>query len=411
MSEVGRRRSLAIAAIAVLALTGLVFLLVDHEPEVRPIASPPERVLAAPAAAGLPAPMAPASPIAGDAIDLCGYGQVARSRADDIQLESRKASERALRRFASRLAASPNERETALGLLLQRSMISYPVLDQDEQSDPRCANSSDCGENKYGAAANNAAEIRNRLVRLAIGSRDSQVYAIALQSCNYVVGVGTGDACSLLSAARWAELEPDNAVPWLLLAGAAQATGNDAARDEAVYRASSAQRFDPHLPNFIGFLQSPDFRGESPQTRSALLDDVFGMEATRTALPYGTLLQYCGFPSVADATRVSVCRDLADLLLKQDPTLLGLTTGVKLAQSAGWSADSVKAWREEKNALLLAAQKAGAAQQTEREGGSCEELARGERWATDYAALGELGVARKFLKESGKAAARSYDLR
>ncbi len=69
-----------------------------------------------------------------------------------------------------------------------------------------------------------------QMARLAIGSQDPVVYALAVEACKTWPAQEYG-SCSLISRAQWAQLDPDNAVPWLELA--AQARENNAADTEA----------------------------------------------------------------------------------------------------------------------------------------------------------------------------------
>jgi len=305
----------------------------------------------------VPRLLVPPPLIAADEIVLCGYGRVKQSALDDIRAEARTAADSTFSRLKVKLAASRDARESALGLYLQGST--------------------------------------DRLAELASGSRDPQVYALAFLSCRY----GTGGACALVSAEQWADIEPDNAAPWLLIANS---THNDVARYEAIYRASAAQRFEAHLPNFLGLLQLPDIRDQAPQTRSVLAEDLFAMQMILPTQPYSSFFRFCNFPSVAEASRIAVCNDLAKLFLERDRTMIGFGVGVKLAQSADWSPDLVNALRERK-AAYQAAVTAAVSQETDKPHSDCEEQAAFERWAADYARLGDRGVAMKFIGETASA--------
>jgi hypothetical protein len=183
----------------------------------------------------------------------------------------------------------------------------------------------------------------------------------------------------------------------MLLAGAAQVSKDSAARNAAVRRASTARQFNPRFPSFFALLQSPDIRAEPPQNRSALADILTGMEQTLPMLSYTPFLQFCADPSVPKADRISVCSNLANLLLKRDRTLLGLAMGLHLGQLAGWVPDVLNALRDEKNALSRATPWAPTEVATD-----CEDLARFEQWAADYAALGQLGAIRKSMAEASE---------
>jgi hypothetical protein len=397
MSGNGRKGLYVLATTMALILGGLIyFLFVVHPPETPETDSASRRPEASnsamPASARL---LAARAALASDEADLCGYGRVKRSVVEDLQVKARVAGDKALSRFAAGLAASKNESDSALGLFLQESLSGKSL---DELAE--CGKTESCGQGTTAPSVRQAAAIQGSLVRLASASQNPQAYALAFQSCGYRTGPGAEGSCALLSAERWAQIEPDNGVPWLLLASTAQAANDFAGRDTAVVRASAARRFDAHLPNFLGLLQSPQIQAETPQIRAALAEDLLGLETTRPAMPYSAFLRFCNYPSTADTGRLRVCSDLADLLLNHDQTLIGLGTGLKLGQSASFPPERLNVLREEKKALDLAAQKQ--AQETG-EGVTCQEITRFEQWAADYAQLGDRGVATKFLEKNGLA--------
>jgi hypothetical protein len=396
MSGDGRKGLYVLATTMALILGGLIyFLFVVHPsetPETDSASRPESSNSAMPASPRL---LAAQPALASDEADLCGYGRVKRSVVEDLQVKARVAADKALSRFAAGLTASKNESDSALGLFLQESLSGKSL---DELQD--CGKAESCGRGMTAPSAEQAAAIQGSLVRLASSGRNPQAYALAFQSCGYRTGPGAEGSCALLSAERWAQIEPDNGVPWLLLASTAQAANDLAGRDTAVVRASAARRFDAHLPNFLGLLQSPQIQAETPQIRAALAEDLLGLETTRPAMPYSAFLRFCNYPSTADTGRLKVCGDLANLLLNHDQTLIGLGTGLRLAQSAGSPPERLNTLREEKKALDLAAQK-----QTQEtgEGVTCQEITRFEQWAADYAQLGDRGVATKFLEKNGLA--------
>ena len=347
----GRKWLFAISATMIVTLVALAyFLFVVHAPEPGQTSSHPGgQASTTPTMPRLQ--VAPPGPIAADETDLCGYGRVKRSAVEDIREEAGKVAEKAFDGLKAKLAASRDPREAALGLYFQGSTAA--------------------------------------LEKLASGSRDPQVYALAFLSCRW-------EACGLPSAEQWADIEPDNAVPWLLIANRAP---NDAARDEAVYRASAARRFDAHFPNFLGLLQLPDIRSQAPQTRSAIAEDLLGLEVTLPGLPYQPFYRFCNFPSVAEGSHMGACNDLAKLLLEHDHTMLGFSVGAKLAQTAGWPPDAIKGLQDEKTQYQTAFT-AAVSEETAKAGSDCEELAAFDRWAANYSSLGDRGVALKYIQES-----------
>jgi len=401
MNPLDSKYLLAIAAIAA-AVIVVAFLVNRHASAARSADPSPAQAAAPPSLGKLPLPLEPTASTTVDEVDVCGYGRVEGSASEEIETTAQTAAERFLGRFAAKLAASPNEHEAALGVFLD-PWILQGIRDEYLQDHPKCNDSQSCQQYASDLAERKTEEIGDAVVKSASGTRDPRLYALALQACGTAFGNAFGGrswaACSLLSVARWAELEPDNGVPWLLVALRA----NDAAaRDQAVYHASTAKRFDAYFPNFAGMLQWPEIRAEAPQIRWAIADELFAMELGRPVLSYGPFLQFCNYPAVADATRIGTCGDLANLLLTQDRTLMGFGTAVRLAQSADWPRDKVDALRDEKEAVYKAAQGGVAAQKPSKAVSDCEDLARLERWSADYAELGQLGVARRLVESTSR---------
>jgi hypothetical protein len=361
MDGEGRKGLLVLATIMALALGALTyFLFVVHPPKTQDTAGSRAAPIAPPTAllpAATPAPLAP------DEDELCGYGRVTQSEADVIRAKARMEADKVFSGLKERLATSRDPHESALGLYLKGSTET--------------------------------------LAALASASGDPQVYALAFLSCNYQASGGT---CALLSAEQWAVVEPDNAVPLLLVA--THHDMNDPAVEEAIYRAAVAKRFDPHFPNFLGLLELPDIQSQAPQTRSVLQDDLLAMRLTLPSLPLQRVYRYCNFPSVADATRIGVCNDLAKLFIERDQTMAGLGIGVKLAQTAAWPQERI----EDLSKTKAEYQEALSAETTQRESqadSDCAELASFDRWAAEYERLGDRGMATKLMAKTASAADRS----
>jgi hypothetical protein len=295
--------------------------------------------------------------------DTCRHRLVSPEAFEEIHAQARKAADAAFDSLKDRLAASGDPRQAALGLYLQQST--------------------------------------EELVRLASGSDDPQIYALALLSCHYQP---YGEPCGSLSMEHWADIEPDNGVPWVFIANRDswdfQSDSRSRTRfDQAMYRLSTARRFDPHFPNFLGLMQLPELRDQAPETREVLEEDLVAMKLTLPSLPYRPFFRYCNFPSTADPSHYSGCNDLAKLLIERDNTVIGLAVGTKLAQSALWSPARISELRERK-AQYDKALRAAAVQPRDGVRSDCEEQTALERWAADYSSLGERGLAEQYIRES-----------
>lgn len=84
-----------------------------------------------------------------------------------------------------------------------------------------------------------------QVARLAAGSQDPFVYAIAMEACKGRKA-GDGGSCQLLSPAQWVRLDPDNAVPWRALAAEARERDEPLAEHAALQFADRAPRSDVH---------------------------------------------------------------------------------------------------------------------------------------------------------------------
>jgi len=276
-----------------------------------------------------------------------------QGEADKIREEASHAADKTLDSLKSRLAASKDPREVALGLYMKGS--------------------------------------KDNLVARASGSGDPQVYALAFLSCHY----SSSEACAVLSARQWATIEPDNGIPCLLVAAAA---GRDTdARNQAVIRASAAQNFDQRMPDFLGMLQWPEIRNQAPQTRSALADQLMGMHTSLPTISYAPFIQFCSDPSVDYATRTNACRNLTEALLN-GRTLLGFSTGVRLAELAGFPREEVNVLREKRFAYQSA--QSTLLRTEQRVPSDCERIAEFDQFAADHSRFGELGVAMKQLEKA-----------
>ena len=92
-----------------------------------------------------------------------------------------------------------------------------------------------------------------KMARLAVGSQDPVVYALAVQACKGWAADDYG-ACSLISRAQWAQLDPDNAVPWLELAAEARQNNEPDVEEQAMRMATHARHINTRegmLPTLV----------------------------------------------------------------------------------------------------------------------------------------------------------------
>jgi hypothetical protein len=319
-----------------------------------------------------------ASAAAQDEVELCGVGRV---KADEIgQPKDREplqlAAQRARERVLPTLINSPDEVTRAAGLLLQIT--------------------TELGSSDKVMPAN--AFARDALANMAVATRSPQVYAWAMTACRNERGEGM---CQLLSTEQWARLEPDNAAVWLRMATDAKLRGDAAGVAEAMYRASRASKADMLWGVWPGVVLSrlpPDTPGLS---QAGLAEDLVGVEAA-VAFPHMVASQYCSVADVRDANRQQICAAVADVLSTKGTTLMDLGVAAAIGQRVGWSAERVKAVRDERDAIAVLQTKRSAAT---RGFWSCVGIDQWIRQLIDTGQLGEMAVGRRMLKASPESAA------
>jgi hypothetical protein len=202
-------------------------------------------------------------------------------------------------RLLARLQASPEPYANAVAVWLA-------VPDGDDEAD--------------------AAERIRRLAAMASSTHDPRLYALALRSC-------WGRAkltCQGLSARRWAELDPDNAMPWLLMLDEAGRHDDPSGVQEAMFHISQAPRlaegnFAPLQPILDAASDDPD----SLAAARALAIEAIGISAAQAG-PVGYTL--CRQATPANANTWQQCVAMSDLLARRSDSMQARLIGASIAQ-------------------------------------------------------------------------------
>ncbi|HEX6707057.1 MAG TPA: hypothetical protein VF169_20030 [Albitalea sp.] len=234
------------------------------------------------------------------------------------------------------------------------------------------------------------------LARMAASTGDPHVYMLAVAACHAVAKPQPG-ACQGVVVERWAQLDPDNAVPWLAVATKAQQGKDPAAQAEAMHRVARASRSDSgwgQLPQLIA-AHVPSDDASLPATLQ-LLGDVTAQEAT--ALPsYSAALDFCRDDALRDANRRQTCAEVAEVLATRSTTVLDRAMGAALGKRLGWPADRLEALRIERDAVaqFVSTRSADPA-------ASCDSMRRTLTWLRDMGQVGEVPAARRGIAASGR---------
>jgi hypothetical protein len=309
-------------------------------------------------------------------VDICGFGKVEIDASDPTAAFKYigERSQNTAEKWLATLRDSDDYRARAAGLFLE-------------------------GKINAGASSQPMTEpTRDTLVQLAAGAGDPAVYAMALHACDGNFGDAPAGACRQISANGWARLDPDNATPWLLLAGKARATHDTAAESDAFQHAAKAHTSDSYTFSMYGFAETALPADVSPVERSYFANEVLGIEAAQRLAQYTAASQHCSKEAVQDSIVRQQCNAVAELLLK-GPTLLDTAIGASIGARVGWPAQRVNQLKMEREALMQIFTQSVPA---DNELWSCGGVQRGNAFLSQILRLGEMGAGRDALDRSGE---------
>lgn len=324
-----------------------------------------------------------------DEIDVCGVGKI-KLDSDDWTatgkyLDALTKNKRL--RWLATLRDSDDYRARATGLYLEG------LLDRDSPGkDPEIA--------------------RDDLVQLAVGTKDPAAFALANIKCaNQGENIAAPGACPQLSLEDWAHADADNAVPWLQLAAKARRDGDAAAEAAAFARAAQAHQYESYNWSLLSFAQVAMPGDVTATERWILSSQVVGVEAAM-AMPYQSLFRYCSADALTNAAVHGQCSSLAELMVKKSATLLESSIGISLGARVGWPQERVNKMKQEVKASLEVLNQEITSDP--KQPYSCDSVAKGNAYMSQWDELGERGLARQAIERSGESVAelaRKYDER
>lgn len=299
-----------VAAIALLALAWLALRDDDAPPPAKPAAvarQSPMHASAAPASAGSAASPRSANMVAHVADDpRCVIKQPAAPAQADASadpsspsptpvVDPRAQASRA--RLLARLSGSPDPYANAVAVW----------LDVDVDSDEA-----------------HLAERQRRLAAMAASTRDPLLYALALRTC----WRRTDHECPSLSARRWSELDPGNAMPWLMMLDEAAAKQDVSGMQEAMFHVSHAETLaERPLAPLQAIVDAATDDPESLVAARAAAVDAIGIAAAQIG-PIGYTA--CAHATPANANVWQQCVAMVDLLEHRSDTLMARGVGTSI---------------------------------------------------------------------------------
>ena len=195
-------------------------------------------------------------------------------------------------------------------------------------------------------------------------------------------------------------MDPDNAVPWLLLAGRARARHDAAAEADAFGHAAASHKIDSYSDSVFAFAEPQLPQDVTPLERAYLATEVVGVEAAIGLPQYSVAGQHCSSDAMHDGIVRQQCSSLAELLVSKGNSLLDLGVGEAIGARAGWPSKRVDELELEQHALMQAMiQQSPSDQDTL---WTCDAVSRVNAFMLQRVRLGEVGAARELLERSGE---------
>jgi hypothetical protein len=243
-------------------------------------------------------------------------------------------------------------------------------------------------------------QTRDAFVQLAVGAQDPAVYAMAVNMCGADTMTPIHGACDQISLKSWAQMDPGNAIPWLLLAGKARASHDAATESDAFSRAANAGKVDSYNDSLYAFSESEIPSDATPLEQFYLASQVIGIESAMRANQYTVASKLCSTDAVRDPNVREQCNSLAELLVTKGTTLRDFGIGIGIGARTGWSNQRVNDLTQQKNAMMQAIIQSTPTANDEI--WTCEGVRLRNAFTRQRSHLGELGAARAALEHSGQ---------
>ncbi len=331
--------------------------------------------------------------------ELCDYGQIAIDQSIELPPAVVADARAALKTVTDQWVASASDEDRALGLQLRIALASVTTHEAFRRKQPECYANLECASAFWAATPAPVTAAVEALAQHAVTTQNPAAYARAFLACHSKRAESRAPTCPAITAARWSQLEPRNAAPWLYIANAAQARNDAPAIEDAVVQLAASQVLDLRWGSEFAVLSSEAAQALPRYVQIAMMADVFGVSAAFAIPNYGTVMSMCTPESMRDiGNRLQLCSAIGELLVRNDTTLIGTAMGIRLGERVGWPSARLMALRAEKSAAQ-AVMGAGFARDA---WFSCTAWERDRSWLRDIARFGESGAARHRIAASGR---------
>ena len=348
-------------------------------------------------------------------VEVCGFGvQHVEEFPMGISLPPVTAANETLNAAARDLASSKIDVDRALGLYLQAKLAGDAAFERAQIQEPGCGQSAPtdsgkpanppCSDNLRAALQAARMAAAKPLIEMALSTSDPNVYATAYYFCNDPQRPKgeVRDACSSISAERWARIDPQNLFPALLARnpssfkeGSSKMPASDPVDDTAMPTAL----YDARSLRYDRVMAQANFKQEPLYMQNAIAQYLLMESITSDFRFVQSAIYYCRPAEVARSARSQTSDSIAETIGEQGKSYMDVAVAVALGKQ-GRLSDAQMA--------KLEAEKADYFSRMERlasgvSGYSCEGMALTVKYFADSFARGERAMMAGESKSESKA--------
>jgi hypothetical protein len=268
-----------------------------------------------------------------------------------IALEEKGDKE--LARILALAIKSQNIQSKTAALFLDAQMRESRELKSFYELHPQCDSNDICLQAAIELRQSVKFSAMNEIAKLAIYSADPETYALAFHACSGLSESEHG-YCKQVSAAQWAQRDPENGSAWLYVATEIAKTSKTIKTDEldtVMFRLSQSKKFDVGLTTISRFQRGPEMQNENLFVRPKLLQLAMDVYVDLQLPAYSGVMSYCQIDVLKDANRRQVCDGIANQLIRDDGSFISVALGVKLGERLAWRPDKMANLREDLDAI------------------------------------------------------------
>lgn len=339
---------------------------------------------------------------------LCDHIRMIASRFDSVQQKTaalEQVASTAKLQLSQKLiqitqSGPPLDKAAAHYFLAHLNKHAFPADDDDKN--PLCPNQPGCKPAALEAGTNPVYRNVNEIAKLAAGSSDPDVYALAFIGC-HSEGFTKNGFCSQISAAQWVHRDPDNGTALLYLIGEIGKMPKSVLED-ALYRFSQAKKFDTRFSTLATFQRRELAKLDDMMQQFELMQAGQSAYTNATLPTYQPLLASCSPKDPGDPNRRQLCDAIAHRLLSDDGLLISNGIGRALARKIGWPAQQMMTIENDFDAMMEVLRLAdpevtSAPDKKEDVTGVCLASLKSMRHMEKSMALGEVALARQLLAQ------------